>query len=158
VYADEVTIAQAFEDQARRTPEAIALSEGTHTLSYRDLDRRANDVARALIEKGVRPEMPVAVYMKRSIDAIVALLGVLKVGSPHVPLDTSQPKYRLHLLVASCDCRIVLTNRALTPDLPEMELVLLDADMTLWADQIPIPPLSHPSGVPAYGCDAGICR
>ena len=66
MYADEVTIAQAFEDQARRTPEAIALSEGTHTLCYRDLDRRANDVARALIEKGVRPEMPVAVYMKRS--------------------------------------------------------------------------------------------
>ena len=150
VYANEVTIAQAFEDQARRTPKAIALREGTHTLSYRDLDRRANHVARALIEKGVRPEMPVGVYMKRSIDAIVALLGVLKVGSPYVPLETSQPKHRLHLLVAGCDCRIVLTNRALSPDLPEIELVLLDADMALWADQSPTPPLSHRAGLPAY--------
>jgi non-ribosomal peptide synthetase component F len=69
-YSKDVTIARAFEDQVRRTPKAIALRDAVHTLTYRELDSRANQVARALIEKGVRPEMPVDVYMKRSIDTM----------------------------------------------------------------------------------------
>jgi non-ribosomal peptide synthetase component F len=66
-YSKDVTLSRAFEDQVRRTPEAIALREGVHTLTYHELDRRANQVARALIEGGVRPEMPVGIYMKRSL-------------------------------------------------------------------------------------------
>jgi len=149
-YSRDVTIARAFEDQVRRTPEAIALRDAVHTLTYRELDSRANQVARALIEKGVRPEMPVGVYMKRSIDAIVALLGVIKVGSPYVPLEISHPKRRLDLLITTCDCRVVLTHRALRQDLPEMDVVLLDADMALWAEQSGIPPPSLSVGQPAY--------
>jgi amino acid adenylation domain-containing protein len=149
-YPKELTIAQTFEDQVRRSPDAIALSEGARTLSYRDLDRRANQVAAALMEKGVRPEMPVGIYMKRSIDAIVALLGVLKVGCPYVPLETSQPKHRLHLLITSCDCRIVLTHRALRHDLPETDVIVLDSDSTLWSDQSLLPPPFRLTGQPAY--------
>jgi amino acid adenylation domain-containing protein len=149
-YSRNVTIARAFEDQVRRTPEAIALRDGVHTLTYRELDSRANQVARALIKKGVRPEMPVGVYMKRSIDAIAALLGVIKVGSPYVPLEISHPKRRLDLLITTCDCRVILTHRALRQDLPEMDVVLLDADMALWAEQSGIPPPSLSVGQPAY--------
>jgi non-ribosomal peptide synthetase component F len=54
---------------------------------------------------------------------------VIKVGSPYVPLETSHPKHRLDLLIKTCDCKIVLTQRALKPDLPEIEFVLLDEDM-----------------------------
>jgi amino acid adenylation domain-containing protein len=149
-YSKEVTIARAFEEQARRSPDAIALRQGVRTLTYRELDGRANQVARALIEKGVRPEMPVGIYMKRSTDAIVALLGVLKVGSPYVPLEPSQPKHRLHLLITACDCQIVLTHGALRHDLPEVEFVLLDADMALWTERSGIPPSSSPTGQSAY--------
>jgi amino acid adenylation domain-containing protein len=148
-YSKDVSIAQAFEHQARLTPEVIALREGVRVLTYRELDRRADQVAWALIAKGVRPEMPVGIYMKRSIDAIVALLGVIKVGSPYVPLETSYPKHRLDLLITTCGCPIVLTHRALRHDLPEVEVVLLDGDMALWAgSRAPPPPRS--AGQPAY--------
>ncbi len=149
-YSKDMTLARAFEDQVRRTPEAIALREGVHILTYHELDRRANQVARALIERGVRPEMPVGVYMKRSIDAIAALLGVIKVGSPYVPLETSHPKRRLDLLIKTCDCEIVLTQRALKPDLPEIECVLLDEDMAQRANESGMIPLSMPVQQPAY--------
>src|SRR5260370_15615412 len=94
--------------------------------------------------------MPVGIYMKRSIDAIVALLGVIKVGSPYVPLETSYPKHRLDLLITTCGCRTVLTHRALRHDLPEVEVVLLDGDMALWAEQSRAPPPSLPDVQPAY--------
>src|SRR5215831_6616562 len=149
-YSKELTISWAFEDQVRRAPDAIALREGTHTITYRELDRRANQMARALVDKGVRPDMPVGVYVTRSIDAIVALLGVLKIGSPYVPLEVSQPKHRVNLLVTASDCQIVVTHRALQPQLPEVEVVLLDADMPLWTDKSELPPTPHPAVGPAY--------
>jgi len=149
-YSKDVTIARTFEEQVRRTPEAIALREGVQSLTYRELDRRANQVARVLIEKGVQPETPVGIYIRRSIDAVVALLGILKVGSPYVPLEISHPKHRVHLLITTSDCRIVLTHRALKPDLPEIECVMLDEDMVVWADESGMLPPPVPLQQPAY--------
>src|SRR6516164_3810442 len=149
-YARDVSIARAFEDQARRTPEATALREGVRTLTYRELDQRAKQVARRLIEKGVRPETPVGIYLRRSIDAVVAILAVIKVGSPYVPLEISHPKHRLDLLVTTCDIRIVLTYRSLKSDLPDIDCVLLEEDMALWADDPGSLPLSTPVQQPAY--------
>jgi amino acid adenylation domain-containing protein len=139
-YSKDLTITRAFEEQVRRTPNAVALREGDRTLTYRELDSRANQVACALIEKGARPDMPIGIYMKRSADAIVALLGTLKVGSPYVPLEVSHPKHRLGLQISACDCQIVLTQAGLGHDLPEVELVLLDADL---------PPCTGASGMPS---------
>ena len=151
-YSRDLTIAGAFEEQVGRTPEAIALREGVHTITYCELDQRANQVAGALIERGVRPGTPVGIYMRRSIDAIVALLGILKVGSPYLPLEISHPKHRLHLLINICDCKIVVTQRALKSDLPELELqiVLLDADVELWANKSGRLPRSTPVQQTAY--------
>src|SRR5215813_1280907 len=149
-YSKGLTIAQAFEDQVRRTPDAIALREGARTLTFRELDSRANEMARALVDKGVQFDMPVGVYVKRSIDAIVALLGVLKIGSPYVPLEVSQPKHRVNLAITAADCRIVVTHRALRPELPEVEVVVLDADMPLWPGTPVIPPAARTTAGPAY--------
>src|SRR5215813_501927 len=118
-YPKDLTLARAFEDQVRRTPDAIALVDGAQRISYSELERRAEQVAYALVEKGVQPDMPVGVYMKRSAAAIIAILGAIKAGCAYVPLDTSQPKHRLHLLLCSTgDCRTVLTDRAHRDDLP----------------------------------------
>ena len=149
-YSKDLTITRAFEDQVRRTPDAIALREGARTLTFRELDCCANGVARALVDKGVQPDMPVGVYMKRSTDAIVALLGVLKTGSTYVPLEASQPKRRVNLLITAADCRIVVTHRALQPQLPEVEVVLLDADMPLWTDKPELPPAARTTAGTAY--------
>ena len=135
-FPSTLTITRAFEDQARRIPDAIALLDGAQRITYREVELRANQVAHALIERGVRPEMPVGVYMKRSAQAIIAILGALKAGGLYVPLDTSQPQHRLHLLISTCDCPIVLTHRALRQDLPDsVEPVLLDTDEALWTNR-----------------------
>jgi amino acid adenylation domain-containing protein len=149
-YPRELTIARAFEEQFRRTPDAIALLDGFQRITYREVERRANQVANALIQRGVRPEMPVGIYMKRSAEAIIAILGAIKAGGLYVPLDISQPKHRLHLLISTGDCRTVLTHRALQHDLPApVNPILLDLDEALWTKSSGSPPPS-PSGQLAY--------
>ena len=151
-YPKYLTLARGFEDQVRRTPEAIALVDGAQRISYSELERRANQVAYALIEKGVRPEMPVGVYIKRSAEAIIASLGAIKAGCAYVPLDTSQPKHRLHLLISTGHCRTVLTDRAHRHDLPAcVDPVLLDPDEALWTNLSPASsPPARPNGRLAY--------
>ena len=136
LYPVDVTIAEAFAVQARETPNAIALLEATQAITFLELDRRANRVANELIAKGVRPKTPIGVYMKRSIDAIVAILAVLKAKCPYVPLDTSQPRHRLNLLLKTCHSEIVLTTHALLNDLPEgTQCIVIEGDAVLWANQ-----------------------
>jgi amino acid adenylation domain-containing protein len=151
-YRKDLTLGRAFEDQVRRTPNAIALVDGSQRITYNELERRANQVAYALIERDVRPEMPVGVYMNRSAEAIIAILGVIKAGCAYVPLDTSQPKHRLHLLISIGDCRTVLTVRALRHDLPAfVDPVLLDPDEVLWRNLSPASsPPARPNGRLAY--------
>ena len=151
VYGRDITIIHAFEDQVRRTPNAISLFEGVRKITFFELNRRANQVANELIHRAVQPGTPVGVYAKRSIDTIIALLAALKVGSPYVPLDTSQPKHRLHLMLKASNCAIVLTHRALQSDLPDpMNCVLLDEDAALWANQPVISPSFSSNGDVAY--------
>src|SRR5207244_10027888 len=84
-------IHQLFERQAARTPEALALAGGEERLTYRELNERANRLAHHLVERGVGPEVLVAVCLERSPQAIVALLAILKAGGAYVPLDPAHP-------------------------------------------------------------------
>ncbi|MEO8033843.1 MAG: amino acid adenylation domain-containing protein, partial [Acidobacteriota bacterium] len=88
------TIAEAFEAQAARTPDRIAVKSGDRVLTYRDLDERANRVARALRDRGVGPEVRIGLHLQRSADVVVAILGVLKAGGAYVPFDPSDPEAR----------------------------------------------------------------
>ena len=78
--------------------------QGT-TLSYEELDKRANQLAHRLVALGVGPEVPVGVMMERSLDLIVALLGVLKAGGAYVPMDPSYPVDRLALMMEDSEAR-----------------------------------------------------
>lgn len=102
-------IHQLFELQAARTPDSIALEfEGEH-LTYGELNRRANQVAHALKQRGVGPNRLVGVLMDRSFDALIAIYGVLKAGGAYVPLDPSYPAERLSLMIRESGLRLVLT-------------------------------------------------
>ncbi|WP_147442321.1 non-ribosomal peptide synthetase, partial [Corallococcus exercitus] len=90
-FPDEISIHERFADQARAVPDAVAVVFGDDHLTYRQLDERANQLAHALIGLGVRPGTLVALGLGRSLDLIVALLGVLKAGAAYVPLDVSYP-------------------------------------------------------------------
>jgi amino acid adenylation domain-containing protein len=135
-YPIDVTIAEAFAAQAWKTPNAVALLDSTRAITFLELDRRADQVANELISKGVRPKTPICVYMNRSIDAIVAILAVLKANCPYVPLDTSLPTHRLNLLLKACHSEIVLTTRVLLNDLPEgTQCIVIEGGAVFWANQ-----------------------
>ncbi|XXX82539.1 amino acid adenylation domain-containing protein [Sorangium sp. So ce134] len=117
--APELCAHEIFEAQADRTPEAVALVSEAQRLTYRELECRANQVARALRAMGVGLESRVGLYLDRSIEMMVGLLGVLKAGAAYVPLDPAYPRRRLDFMVSDAEPAVILTRRALRSSLPE---------------------------------------
>ncbi|HEY4457768.1 MAG TPA: amino acid adenylation domain-containing protein [Pseudonocardiaceae bacterium] len=119
ICAEPLPIHEQFAAQAARTPDALALRFGDEQVSYAALDRRANQVARWLIGAGVRADQPVGIAMRRSIDLVVALLGVLKAGGGYVAVDLSHPEARNAEILRHCGAEIVLSDiSGLGLDLP----------------------------------------
>ncbi|WP_340619900.1 non-ribosomal peptide synthetase [Xenorhabdus siamensis] len=110
---------QAVEQQAARTPAATALIWGDTSFSYAALNRRANQLAHALIAAGVRPDDRVAIYAERSAALIIGLLGILKAGAGYVPLATDHPRERLTYLLSDSAPVLLLTQTHLQPHLPD---------------------------------------
>jgi amino acid adenylation domain-containing protein len=103
-----ITVPELFADQAARTPFSVAIESGPVTLTYQDLDRRSNAVARSLIARGVRPEDIVALSIERSPELIVAQLGVLKAGAVYLPLDPADASQRRAAILAEAHVAAVL--------------------------------------------------
>ncbi|MCK8504202.1 non-ribosomal peptide synthase/polyketide synthase, partial [Myxococcus fulvus] len=126
----EATAHSLFEAQARRTPEAEALRFEGESLTFAQLDSRANQLAHHLRSLGVRPEVPVALCLERSLDLVVSMLAILKAGGAWVPLDPSYPVERLSFILRDCSAPVLLTTESLADELPvsTQQLVLLDSD------------------------------
>jgi amino acid adenylation domain-containing protein len=123
-------IHQLFEHQAARTPDQIALIfEGT-TLSYAELNNKANQLAHYLQDKGVKPETLVGICVNRSLDMMVALLAILKAGGAYVPFDPDYPQERLSFIAEDTGIDLLITQSDLTAGLPvfNCELYTLDTD------------------------------
>src|SRR5215208_1757674 len=88
-------IHELIEEQARGMPDAVAVVSRGEQLSYGQMDRRANQLARYLIGRGAGPEENIGICLERGIDMIVALLGILKSGAAYVPMEPAHPKERL---------------------------------------------------------------
>lgn len=108
--AADVTLPELFERQVRRTPGAVAVSQGDTDLTYAMVNDRADRLARFLIARGAGPEHPVAVLMERTPALVVALLAVLKAGAPYVALDPSHPKARIDSTLRQAGVATVLTD------------------------------------------------
>jgi len=116
--------------QAERSPKATAVVFGEDSLSYRELEERSNRLARYLVKLGVGVEIPVGLYVERSLEMVVGLLGVLKAGGAYLPLDPSFPKDRLAFMVRDAGVPVILSQSALVASMPEhgAKLVELDGD------------------------------
>ena len=143
-YPIDKTVAHLFEDQVARTPEAIALRCGQQTLTYDQLNRRANQLAHYLIEQEVGPEVLVGLCVERSPEAIIGMLGILKAGGAYVPLDPDYPQARLTFMLADTQMPLLLSQQHLLEKLPRFEtrVLCLDADwgqMTDYPEVNPAP-------------------
>ena len=135
---DGLCVHQAFERWAAATPDALAVAAPTGRLTYRELDERANRLARHLRELGVGPEGAVAVLAERSLEMMVAILATLKAGGCYLPLDPAYPEERLAYILASSRTAVLLTQAPLLAAFPglgagDVRTFCLDADWPLAA-------------------------
>ncbi|WP_266103416.1 non-ribosomal peptide synthetase, partial [Xanthomonas campestris] len=135
-YHAEGCVHALFQAQAARTPAAVAVAQGAISLSYGELNARANQLAHHLIAIGLRPDDRVAVCVQRSVEMVVALLAVLKAGGAYVPLDPAYPAERLAYMLDDCGAMAVLTetaSRHLVDGHATAAIIDLQADGEHWA-------------------------
>ena len=138
-YLQEARIHRLFEAQAEKRPEAIALVYEDQSLTYGELNVRANRLAHYLRTLGVGPESRVAICLERSLEMVVALLATLKAGGAYVPLDPAYPPERLSYMLEDSAPAVLLTHDAVQPALAshwsEALILNLDRDVSQWAGQ-----------------------
>jgi amino acid adenylation domain-containing protein len=139
-YPAQQSMQELFEAQAGREPHAIAIISGDCSVTYGDLDRRANRLAHYLRRLGAGPERCIGICLERSADMVVGLLAILKAGAVYVPLDPLYPKERLSYMMEDSRMKILLSRSELLPRLPEYaeQVVCLDDARDLRAiEQLP---------------------
>ncbi len=146
-FPEEHLLHRLIETQARRTPHAEALRFEERTLSYAELDCRATLLAHRLRALGVGPDVAVGVCMERSLELVVALLGVLKAGGAYVPLDPDYPAERLTFMLHDSAAPVLLTQSALAERLPVHDTPVLCLDAGWGADEEAV--TSEPDIAPA---------
>lgn len=127
----EARIHIAFERQVAARPDAIALVAGEEQLTFQELNRRANQIAHYLRSMNLETEALVGVYMERSLDMIISILGVLKAGGAYLPLDTIYPPERLAFVLQDSRASVLLTQNALVEKLPALNTRMICID-TEW--------------------------
>lgn len=109
-YTKEKTIHQLFEEQARKTPSAIAIDSNGVLMTYQELDNQTNKLANVLRQEGVKPNDIVAVLLPRSTEFIMAILGVLKSGAAYLPIDIDLPKERINYILEHSKCKMLVDD------------------------------------------------
>lgn len=123
-------LAEIFADRVRLAPDSCAVISRGESLSYRELNARANQLARYLCRQGIKPDVRVGLYLERSVEMMVALLGILKAGGAYLPLDLSQPALRMAAMLEDAQARVLITQQRLSASLPEhsARVLCLDSD------------------------------
>ncbi|MEW6731714.1 MAG: amino acid adenylation domain-containing protein, partial [Acidobacteriota bacterium] len=134
-YPQDRCLHELFEEQVERNPDAIAVTFEQESISYAELNQRANQLAHYLKEQGVVPETIVGVYMERSLELIIGLMGILKAGGVYLPLDPGYPKERLAFIFEDTRMPVLLTQQKLVKNLPEHQAQPICLD-TNWQEII----------------------
>ena len=134
----DACIHEVFEYQARQTPHALAVTLGTQSLTYKDLDERSTLLGLYLQQQGVRPESLVGISMGRSLETIVGILGILKAGGAYVPLDPDYPRDRLAYMIRDSQVSLILTQAAEAAKIAALgtdaRTIILDQDWDMLAE------------------------
>ncbi|MEL4895302.1 non-ribosomal peptide synthetase [Crocosphaera sp. Alani8] len=134
-YPQNKCVHQLFEEQAKKTPNAIALVFQEQQLTYGELNQKANQLAHYLQTLGVKLETKVGICVERSLDMIIGLLGILKAGGAYVPLDPAYPTERFNYILNDTQISILVTQQHLLEKIPQgiTNIICLDRDQQLIA-------------------------
>ncbi len=137
-YPCDRCVHQRFEVKADQTPDALALKAGDETLTYRQLNNRANQLAHHLRARGVGPEVIVGVALERSAEMVVTLVAILKAGGAYLPLDPNYPRDRLAFMLEDSSASVLITRRRLAEQLPALKgyVLYLDSDPAVFAGDL----------------------
>ena len=129
-FPDHLCVHELFEQQAEKKPYRIAVESQDKELSYQELNKQANQLARLLRKRGVKRGDFVAIYMQRSVELLVGLLAILKAGGIYVPLDPSNPKDRLSVIIEDADTEVIITKEKMLGKLPSgiSEVIVLERE------------------------------
>jgi iturin family lipopeptide synthetase B len=129
-YRDTACIQEMFEEQAARTPEITAMFLGKESMSYSELNARSNQLAHYLRARGVGPGKTVGIFIDRSFEMIIAVLGIIKSGGAYVPIETEYPAARIAYMLSDCGAGLILAQSAAVDRLPAYkgEILCLDRD------------------------------
>ncbi|ARU63054.1 hypothetical protein CBW65_20300 [Tumebacillus avium] len=143
-FPDDKVLHELFEEQVQRTPDNIAAVYDGNTLTYAELDRRANQLARHLQTYGVGPDVAVGVCVERSLELVIALVGILKAGGAYLPIDTEAPSERIAQVLDDAQAPVVLALENMRGTLPTKSAaqLYLDTDWHLIAEQADTKPHS----------------
>jgi amino acid adenylation domain-containing protein len=136
-WENERGVVERFEEVARENGERVAVEYEGETLTYAELNARANQLARHLRSLGVVTETPVAIYVERSLEMVSGLLGILKAGGAYVPLDAAYSNERLSFMLEDARAHVLLTQSSLAATLSaqQAKVVCLDTDWAIVAQQ-----------------------
>ncbi|NVJ19520.1 non-ribosomal peptide synthetase, partial [Myxococcus sp. AM010] len=142
-YPREESLARLFEEQAQRTPDAVAVEYEDERLTYAELNRRANQLAHHLKGMGVGPEVRVGLCVERSLELVVSVLGILKAGGVYVPLDASYPLERLAWMKQEAGVALLVAQEKLADEVAAGGELVVCVD-TEWETQIALQAESTP--------------
>ncbi|MBW4451347.1 MAG: amino acid adenylation domain-containing protein [Nostoc indistinguendum CM1-VF10] len=143
-YPQDQCIHQLFEAQVEKTPDAVAVVYQEQSLTYRELNQKANQLAHYLQKLGVRPEILVGICVERSLEMIVGLLGILKAGGAYLPLDPVYPQERLAYMLADAQVSVLLTQECLLANFPDTPAKVICIDNAeLIAQQLQTNPINQ---------------
>lgn len=127
-FPSDLCVHQLLEQQVEQTPEAIAVVFEDEHLTYQELNQKANQLAHYLQSLGVEPDVPVGICLERSLEMVIALLGVLKAGGAYIPLDPTYPQERLIFMLEDSQTSVLLTHSSVTKWAMtlDVQVVLLD--------------------------------
>jgi len=136
-YPKDKCIHQLFEEQVKKTPDAVAVVFKGQALTYQELNSRANQLAHYLQKLRVQPESLVGICVDRSLEMIVGLLGILKAGAAYVPLDPDYPQERVEYILSNSEANILITSSQVLTSLPKnrTQVVCLDTDWNIIAQE-----------------------
>jgi amino acid adenylation domain-containing protein len=147
-YTDAACIHLLFEQQAERSPNAVAVAFEQAELTYSELNSRANQLAHYLRSLGVGPDVPVGLCMERSLEMMVGILGIIKAGGAYVPLDPDYPAERLATMLKDANAPVLLTQRRLAKATPgyDVRVLCLDSEWETVAGESEENPVNNVTG------------